>query len=244
MEYYEVFHNIEENEEVEKLVVEVFPRQMVELGQLLETERFNVTDLSVFHSDLRIPSPADINGSPPDNPPAKRKRTVSDTLNDTATPVGTKQAPLFKGYVPSNPKLVEIVDCLKPKIIDTMNRCNTIKVWIQLRIPKIEDGNNFGVSIQEDILAEVSKAEADSAKFMEQISRYFSVRAKLVSKAAKYPHLDDYRRGINEYDEKVFLSFKIMLMELRNIYAILYDVIIKNFEKIKQPRSSHANSLY
>lgn len=30
---------------------------------------------------------------------------------------------------------------------------------------------------------------------------------------------DDYRRAINEYDEKVFLSFKIMLMEMRNIYV-------------------------
>lgn len=74
-----------------------------------------------------------------------------------------------------------------------------IKVWIQLRIPKIEDGNNFGVSIQvsnvaqcttysivmcnvlwylffqEDILAEVSKAETDAAKFLEQISRYVRI---------------------------------------------------------------------
>lgn len=30
---------------------------------------------------------------------------------------------------------------------------------------------------------------------------------------------DDYRRSVNEYDEKVFLSFKLMLRELRNIYV-------------------------
>ena len=68
--------------------------------------------------------------------------------------------------------------------------------------------------------------------------RYFNVRAKLVSKVAKYPQLvrerylllltlilvlssrkADYRRSVNEYDEKVFFSFKLIVMELRNMYV-------------------------
>ena len=40
-----------------------------------------------------------------------------------------------------------------------------------MMIPKIEDGNNFGVSIQEDILAEVGKSEADAGSYLEQMSR-------------------------------------------------------------------------
>jgi proteasome activator subunit 3 (PA28 gamma) len=30
-----------------------------------------------------------------------------------------------------------------------MKQIAIIKLWIQLMIPKVEDGNNFGVSIQE-----------------------------------------------------------------------------------------------
>lgn len=63
-------------------------------------------------------------------------------------------------------------------------------------IPKIEDGNNFGVSIQEDTLAEVQSVESEAAAFFDQISRYFISRAKIVSKVAKYPHIDDYRRAV------------------------------------------------
>lgn len=63
-------------------------------------------------------------------------------------------------------------------------------------IPKIEDGNNFGVSIQEDTLAEVQSVESEAAAFFDQISRYFITRAKIVSKVAKYPHIDDYRRAV------------------------------------------------
>lgn len=49
-------------------------------------------------------------------------------------------------------------------------------------IPKIEDGNNFGVSIQEDTLAEIQTVETEAAAFFDQISRYYVTRAKLVSK--------------------------------------------------------------
>lgn len=49
-------------------------------------------------------------------------------------------------------------------------------------IPKIEDGNNFGVSIQEDTLGEIQTVETEAAAFFDQISRYYVTRAKLVSK--------------------------------------------------------------
>lgn len=51
-----------------------------------------------------------------------------------------------------------------------------MKMWISFLIPKIEDGNNFGVSIQEDTLAEIQSVESESAAFFEQISRYFISR--------------------------------------------------------------------
>jgi len=55
-------------------------------------------------------------------------------------------------------------------------------MWISFMIPKIEDGNNFGVSIQEDTLGEIQSVESEAAAFFDQISRYFVSRGKIVSK--------------------------------------------------------------
>lgn len=112
-------------------------------------------------------------------------------------------------------------------------------------IPKIEDGNNFGVSIQEDTLAEVQSVESEAAAFFDQISRYFISRAKIISKVAKYPHIEDYRRAVQELDEKEYLSLWLIMSEIRNRYCALHDIVVKNLDKIKKPRSSNATeSLY
>lgn len=79
-------------------------------------------------------------------------------------------------------------------------------MWISFMIPKIEDGNNFGVSIQEDTLAEIQSVESEAAAFFDQISRYFISRAKIVSKVAKYPHIDDYRRAVRVSNLKKMLD--------------------------------------
>lgn len=62
-------------------------------------------------------------------------------------------------------------------------------MWILFLIPRIEDGNNFGVSIQEDTLTEVRTVETEAATYFDQVSRYYISRGKIVAKIAKYPHV-------------------------------------------------------
>ena len=72
---------------------------------------------------------------------------------------------------------------------------------------------------------------------------------------------DDYRKAIEEYDEKIYFSLKLICVELRNTYVrvirfknvlvtsllfqcILHDLISKNIEKLKRPRSTNTDSMY
>ncbi|VDL81572.1 unnamed protein product [Nippostrongylus brasiliensis] len=148
--------------EAERIVMEEFPKKVIEYDNMLKTNRFSYARLPEMmpDPDLNIP-------------------------------------------VPSVTHLV--------------------KMWITLLIPRIEDGNNFGVSIQEETLSEVRNVESEAASFLDQMSRYFTSRAKLLTKVAKYPHVDDYRRAILDMDEKQFIN---------------------NIEKIKKPRNSNMEMLY
>lgn len=65
-----------------------------------------------------------------------------------------------------------------------------------------------------------------------------------MSKVAKYPHIEDYRRSVAELDEKQYLSLWLVMCEIRNRYCTLHDLVIKNLEKIKKPRSENAHGLY
>lgn len=59
-------------------------------------------------------------------------------------------------------------------------------MWVSLLIPKIEDGNNFGVSVQEDTLAEIQQVEVEATNYLEQVSRYYISRGKLITKVCIY----------------------------------------------------------
>ena len=64
------------------------------------------------------------------------------------TGTGTKVFVFPNGVVPCNEKIIKIVNILKPEVRTLVEKCNTVRMWVTLLIPKIEDGNNFGVSIQ------------------------------------------------------------------------------------------------
>lgn len=242
----------------EQLVLKGFPDKIVKLNELLETPLFLNRELSDVHTDLNVPVPDPIIVNSEVESPAAKKMKY-DCCTD-----GTKVMILPNGPVPCNKYICELIHLVKPHIRQLVEDSNLVsmppsrwivrpdrfvvglqlKMWISFMIPKIEDGNNFGVSIQEDTLAEVQSVESEAAAFFDQISRYFISRGKIVSKVAKYPHVEDYRRAVTELDEKEYLSLWLVMCEVRNRYCSLHDIVIKNLDKIKKPRSSNAESLY
>jgi hypothetical protein len=93
------------------------------------------------------------------------------------------------------------------------------------------------VSVQEDVVQELHRAEESSFQFLDQLTKYFLRRAKLISKRTKYPDIEEYALCIQESDAKTLTSYKLCLFDLRNQYLLLHDLIQKNYEKVTNPRS-------
>lgn len=62
---------------------------------------------------------------------------------------------------------------------------------------QVEDGNNFGVSVQEETVNELSRAEDTSFALLDSMNKYLMTRGKLVSRVIKYPGLRDYTVSID-----------------------------------------------
>jgi len=222
-------------EKAEKLVKIVFPCHIVELNQELEDPIFKFENMSAIHRDIKIPIPEET--ICPSNGPDTKKRKLESSEGD-----GSPVYAIPGGVVPINDIVVKYVDRVKPRLRTLVDEANTLKMWVAFLIPKIEDGNNFGVGIQEETLEEIRGVESDASSFYEAIARYFLNRGKILTKVAKYPHIADYRRAVTELDEKQLLSLKVTMVEMRNHYAALHDMIVKNWEKIKTPRSANSHA--
>lgn len=55
-------------------------------------------------------------------------------------------------------------------------------MWVLYLKPKIEDGNNFGVSIQEEIVRKIRIAEERTIGFYNRFGNYHANRALFVRK--------------------------------------------------------------
>ena len=60
----------------------------------------------------------------------------------------------------------------------------------------------------------------------------------------KYPNVEDYQRALQQIEEKELANLRLCAVDLRNNVAILFDVISKNLDRIKKPRSSNNASMY
>jgi len=146
--------------------------------------------------------------------------------------------------ISSNKNSKKLFEILKSNITQLIEDNCVLKMWITLLIPKIEDGNNFGVYVQNTVLKLICNSDSAAKTYLKKLSSYYDHRGKLISKVVKYPFIEDYRVAVEEFDEKQNFDVSLILREIYYFNTVLYDVIIKNFEKIKNPRSSNIDCLY
>uniref|UniRef100_A0AAZ3QSA7 Proteasome activator complex subunit 2 n=1 Tax=Oncorhynchus tshawytscha TaxID=74940 RepID=A0AAZ3QSA7_ONCTS len=217
----------------EDLFSNYIPLKITQLDNLLKEEDLSITDLSTLHAPLDIPIP---------DPPTPEDEEMETDKNDDDEKK-KKKAPKC-GFIKGNEKIVKLLDRVKPEILALRETIITVSCWIQHLIPKIEDGNDFGVAIQEKILERIAAVKTKVDGFHTNINKYFSERGDAVAKASKLTHVMDYRSLVHEKDEAVYSDIRVILLDIRGFYAELYDIISKNLEKVTNPKGEEKPSMY
>ena len=85
--------------------------------------------------------------------------------------------------VDSNNDVLCVYNMLRSEILELVTYLGTLKLWLKLLVPKIEDGNNFGVGIQQEILMMLGTGRMSAFEVLKLMSNYFLNRGSLVVKA-------------------------------------------------------------
>uniref|UniRef100_F7HPY0 Proteasome activator complex subunit 2 n=2 Tax=Callithrix jacchus TaxID=9483 RepID=F7HPY0_CALJA len=213
-------------QEAEEFLHRFLPQKIIYLNQLLQEDSLNVADLTSLRATLDIPIP---------DPPPKDDEMETDKQKK-------KEIPKC-GFLPEN-EVLSLLALVKSEVWTPKEKCILVITWIQHLIPKIEDGNDFGVAIQEKVLERVNAVKTKVEAFQTTISKYFSEHGDVVAKASKETHVMDYWASVHERDEAAYGELRAMVLDLKAFYAELYHIISSNPEKTVNPKGEEKPSMY
>lgn len=229
----------------EELVLKGFPRKILDLNRLSNSDKYCLTS-ALKQYDLNLPIPAKSGSETTDeiNKDENKSKDMSTKCRDKEVFVEDDELVISKpflfpnGRVECNKQFVEMIDELKPKLIQLTEDILLLKLAVNLMVPKIEDGNNFGVEIQRETIETIQGFESQVLKHFDKFETYYETRGDLIAKAAKYPHNQDFRIAVQEGDQRFYWSLCLTLTDVRNYYVSLHDLVTKNMSKIKTPRNA------
>ncbi|VDB86603.1 unnamed protein product [Peniophora sp. CBMAI 1063] len=228
-----------------EVILHAFPSKIIELQQLIvdsdaESSPFHSSH-GTSHTDSTVYPPS--SASEVSGPDSKKRKLDHDpsSMNGFGADSGS---PRFTQRMLANQHLQAVHTIVKDQCTEISLLCDKVKLWVNLTMPKIEDGDNFGVQIQEEVLNELHRSQ-ESAINMRDVARQSHLnRAKICSKIIKYPNVEDYALALEEHDERQLYLARQNIRDLRNIYAVLTDIIHKNLAKLRAPKGNNAVGLY
>ncbi|KZT74934.1 proteasome activator pa28, REG alpha/beta subunit [Daedalea quercina L-15889] len=232
----------------EDVVFRGFPGKILELQQLIDSTN---DESSPFHISHAATSTDPTVHPPPfveEGPDVKKRKLHSSDTNGVVTTGLTLsndvRHAVYPNLVTANQHIDKVHGIVKKECEQLADLCDKVKLWVNLSMPKIEDGDNFGVQIQEEVLTELHRSQESAYNIRDAGRTDHLNRAKICSKIVKYPHLEDYALALKEHDEKQLYVARQNLYDLRNVYAILTDILHKNIAKIRAPKGNNLSGMY
>ncbi|KAF7303275.1 PA28-beta domain-containing protein [Mycena kentingensis (nom. inval.)] len=228
----------------EEVAFKHFPQKLLELQKLIESTK---DPKSPYHPE-HIGTLTDATVYPPPPPPTQngktsKKRKLEDGAELSNTVSDTQHA-RYPETVYANKHLPQLHSVLKKECEDLIALTDKVKLWISLTMPKIEGGDNFGVQIQEEVVSELARSQESAVNLRDSARNDYLARAKICAKLIKYPNIEDYALALKEHDDNQFYLARQHLTDLRNLYAVLTDLIHKNIAKIRAPKGNGGMGLY
>ncbi len=82
-----------------------------------------------------------------------------------------------------NTSIEQLTGETKEHLIRMVDELDALRLWATLKIPKIEDGNNFSVSVQEEIIQLLAGGRAGSLQMLDSMTKHLEQRGEIVAKA-------------------------------------------------------------
>jgi len=225
-------------DQAQEVIFTTLPTKLLELQSLLESKDLFSSPTYAVHTDVTVYPPPDGYTEDAGDSTAARKRKRGGDGSEATKPAengsALKDFPCqFPQRVVANTRLSEILDLVRTECEEFVANCDKVKLWINITMPKMEDGDNFGVQVQEEVLSELHRAHEAAYNMRDSIRLHYISRGKLASKLCKYPHVEDYALALREHDMKQFYIARQDIHELRNLHAVLTDLLHKNIAKVK-----------
>jgi proteasome activator subunit 3 (PA28 gamma) len=132
--------------DAEELILTKFPKKILDLDVLLNGEKFS-PNLDLTRVDINIPVPESPTGENANTSgeglPTKRRQTLKQSTdeieNDLEDEMSLSNKPFLfpMGVVESNKNLMELIDVLKPQMLELIEDIILLKLGISLMIPQI-----------------------------------------------------------------------------------------------------------
>ncbi|KAJ8496126.1 hypothetical protein ONZ45_g1369 [Pleurotus djamor] len=231
----------------EEIIFKIFPTKVIELQKTIQS--FSNAD-SPFNFDNAPKTDTTVYPAPsPDTPQEteelhakKRKRTEDGFLEEGSS--RHLHHPKYVEVVQAYRHMTPLHDVIRQECEELAELVDQVKLWVNLTMPKIEDGDNFGVQVQEEVLSELMRAQESAYNLRDAARQDHLARAKICSKLIKYPNVEDYTMALHEHDRKQVYFARQHVIDIRSVYAILTDLLQKNISKIRAPKGNNSVGLY
>ncbi|KAK7463891.1 hypothetical protein VKT23_007227 [Stygiomarasmius scandens] len=226
----------------EETIFTIFPAKILELQKLISSTNdpdspFNPTRSAETDTTV-YPPPSSV------EPPSKKRKISGDAIDSADVSNNDSSNARLQNLVMANKRVKTVHEVIKQHCQDLAFSIDKVKLWLTINMPKIEDGDNFGVQVQEEVLGELHRAQESAYNLRDSARQDYLARAKICSKLIKYPFIQDYTLALQEHDEKQLYFAAQRLRDIRNLYAAIMDITQKNIIKLRAPKGNNSSGLY